>query len=153
MPVAERERGRLVVPADRPAGFNPADLPPRVLSEPEEDPGGLVARQGRCDREFDPGPADCAWPGLLDPWHALAAHPDRGQHRVGTACCRRSLRHADEWLPVSRHVPVAGARTEPGEQVPEHALLELRPGLRVEPPPPEVSRLIDSAAESLHRLV
>ena len=64
---------------------------------------------------------------LLDHGHALAAHPDSGQHRVRAVRGRRPLGHPCHRLLPHRGVPVMGPRPEPGQQVPEHALLEDTP--------------------------
>src|SRR5262249_51832185 len=135
------------------AVLDPGDLTPRVLRQPQEDPGGLIARQRRRDRELDSCAPAGAGPSLLDPRHPLAAHANRRQHRVGASSGRRSLGYSDLGPPVARHIPVARARTEPCKQMAEHALLKLGPRLRVEPPAPEVRCFGYPRAKTLPRVI
>src|SRR6266581_7207110 len=120
--LAQRERAGLVVPAEAVTWPEPGHVPPRVLGEPEEDPGRVRARQRGRDGELDPGLRADVLHQLLDHRHPLAAHPDGGQDRVVPVAGWRPLGDADLRLLAAADVPVPGAWTEPAEQVAEHGL-------------------------------
>ena len=91
---------------------------------------------------------------LLDDRHPLAAHPDRGQHRVGPLPGGRPLGHPDQRLLAAAHVPVparrgracpAGGRAPPAGS-PAQAPWSARHRQKS-------SACVDPGAEALHRVV
>ncbi len=142
-----------MVPGNAVARPEPGHLPPRVLAEPQEDPGGVRARHRGRDGQLDSRAPERVVAHLLDHRHSLAAHPDRGQHRVGAQRGGRALGDADQRLLAGPHVPVPGPRAEPAEEMAEHGLLESGPGALVGPPLPEILGLRRPRSQTFHRVI
>ena len=142
-----------MVPADAVTGPEPGDCPPRVLGQPQEDAGDLGAGHGGGDGELNPRATAGILHHLLDHWHPLAAHPERGQHRVGALLGGRALGHPHRRQPPAADVPVPRAGPEPGQEVAQHRLLEARPGVIALAPAPERRRPVGPRAQPFHGVI
>ena len=142
-----------MVPADAVAGPEPRDGPPGVLGQPQEDARRLGAGHGGGEGELDPRVAAGILHHLLDHGHPLAAHADRGEHRVGPLLGGWALGDPHHGLPAAADIPVPRAGPEPGQQVTQHGLLETRPRILALPPAPERRCPVGARPQPFHGVV